>query len=135
MYFNIIKAIYNKPIANILLNTEKLKAFSKIRNEKRMPTLTLLFSVVLEVLARANRQEKINYTLCSKVGTYMCIILFAKSPGCTSGKEPAYQCRRHKRRGFDPWIRKIPWRRAWQPTPVFQPGESHGQRSPVGCSP
>ena len=35
-------------------------------------------------------------------------------------------------RGFDPWIGKIPWRRAWQPTPVFLPGESHGQRSVVG---
>ena len=34
--------------------------------------------------------------------------------------------------GFDPWIGKIPWRRAWQPTPVFLPGESHGQRSLVG---
>ena len=39
------------------------------------------------------------------------------------------------RPGFDPWIRKIPWRRAWQPTPVILPGESHGQRSPVGYSP
>ena len=36
---------------------------------------------------------------------------------------------------FDPWVRKIPWRRAWQPTPVFLPGESHGQRSLVGYSP
>ena len=38
------------------------------------------------------------------------------------------QCRRP---GFDPWVRKIPWRRKWQPTPVFLPGESHGQRSLV----
>ena len=30
---------------------------------------------------------------------------------------------------FNPWVRKIPWRRAWQPSPVFLPGESHGQRS------
>ena len=36
---------------------------------------------------------------------------------------------------FDPWVRKIPWRRAWQPTPVFLPGESHGQRSLAGYSP
>jgi len=36
---------------------------------------------------------------------------------------------------FNPWARKIPWRREWQPTPVFLPGESHGQRSLVGCSP
>ena len=37
-----------------------------------------------------------------------------------------------KRRGCNPWVRKIPWRRAWQPTPVFLPRESHGQRSLVG---
>ena len=36
---------------------------------------------------------------------------------------------------FDPWVGKTPWRRAWQPTPVFSPGESHGQRSLVGYSP
>ena len=36
---------------------------------------------------------------------------------------------------FDPWVGKIPWRRKWQPTPVFLPGESHGQRSLVGYSP
>ena len=39
------------------------------------------------------------------------------------------------RHRFDPWVGKIPWRRAWQPTPVFLPGESHGQRSLAGCSP
>ena len=50
-------------------------------------------------------------------------------PGATSDQELACQCRRYKRLGFDPWVRKIPWRRAWQPTPVFLPGESHGQRS------
>jgi len=32
--------------------------------------------------------------------------------------------RRHRRYGFDPWVRKIPWRRKWQPTPVFLPGKS-----------
>jgi len=37
----------------------------------------------------------------------------------TSGKEPACQCRRPKIPGFNPWVGKIPWRRAWQPTPVF----------------
>ena len=36
---------------------------------------------------------------------------------------------------FDPWVGKIPWRREWQPTPVFLPGEVHGQRSLVGFSP
>ena len=55
-------------------------------------------------------------------------------PGGTSGKEPSCQCRRHKRCVFDPWVGKVPWRRAWQPTPVFLPGESHEQRSLVGYS-
>ena len=36
---------------------------------------------------------------------------------------------------FNPWVGKIPWRRAWQPTPVFLPEESHGQRSLAGYSP
>ena len=53
-------------------------------------------------------------------------------PGGASGKESACQWKRH---GFDPWVRKIPWSRAWQPTPVFSLGESHGQRSLVGYSP
>ena len=38
----------------------------------------------------------------------------------------------NKRHRFDPWVRKIPWRRKWQPTPVFLPGKSHGQRSLAG---
>ena len=40
-------------------------------------------------------------------------------PGGASGKEPACQCRRQKRCGFHPWVRKLPWRRARQPTPVI----------------
>ena len=44
-------------------------------------------------------------------------------------KQSTYQCK------FDPWGRKIPWRRKWQPTPVFLPGKSHGRRSLEGCSP
>ena len=56
-------------------------------------------------------------------------------PGGTCGEEPTCQCRRQKRRGFDPWVGKIPWKRAWQPTPGFLPGESHGQRCLAGCSP
>ena len=52
--------------------------------------------------------------------------------GGTSGKEPTCQYRRHKRCGFDPWVGKIPWGRAWQPSAVFLPGESHGQRSLAG---
>ena len=56
-------------------------------------------------------------------------------PGGASGKDPACQCKRHKRHGFHPWVEKMPQRRAGQPTPVFLPEESHGQRSLADCSP
>ena len=64
--------------------------------------------------------------LLSKIAT--CMI----SSVCGArGKESAYQCRKHKRCEFDPCIRKITWRRDWQPTAKFLPGESHGQWSLV----
>ena len=56
-------------------------------------------------------------------------------PGATSGDEHTYQCRRHKRPRLNPWVGKIPWRRARQSTAVFLPGESRGQRSLAGYSP
>ena len=55
-------------------------------------------------------------------------------PRWRSGKDSACQCRRCKSCGFDPWVGKILWSRKWHPTPVFLPGESHGQRSLVGYS-
>ena len=56
-------------------------------------------------------------------------------PGGTSDKEPACQFRRCKRCRFNPWVKKIPWRRAWQPILVHLTGESHGQRRLVGYCP
>ena len=53
-------------------------------------------------------------------------------PRWLSGKEFTCQCRRHS---FDTWVRKISWRREWQPTPVVLSGKSHGQRSLAGLSP
>ena len=55
--------------------------------------------------------------------------------GGASGKEPACQCRRHRRRRFDPWVGKVPRSRKWQPTSVFLSGKSHGQRDLAGYSP
>ena len=49
-------------------------------------------------------------------------------PAVDSGKEPTWQCRRC---GFDPWVRKSPWRRKWQPIPVLLFGKCHGWRSLV----
>jgi len=52
-------------------------------------------------------------------------------PGGSDGKESTCNAGDP---GFSPWVRKIPWKREWQPTPVFLPGESHGQRILVGYS-
>ena len=57
---------------------------------------------------------------------------FLGLPWWLSGNKSACQWRR---RGFNPWSRKIPWERKWQLTPIFLPGKSHGQRSLVGYSP
>ena len=53
-----------------------------------------------------------------------------KESACNTGN-----CLQHGRPGFDHWVRKIPWRREWQPTPAFLPGKSYGQRIPGGYSP
>ncbi|XDA89333.1 hypothetical protein R6Z07M_018977 [Ovis aries] len=68
--------------------------------------------------------------------SYLRVCLFISwLPWWLSSRESIFQGRRFKRHGFDPWIRKILWKRKWQPTPVFLLGKSHGQRSLVGYSP
>ena len=79
-----------------------------------------------------------NFTLFC-LQTAICLLRFWQLPMITSGfpggsegKESACQGRRCE---FDPWVRRVPWRRKWHPTPVFLPGKSHGQRSLAGYSP
>ena len=60
------------------------------------------------------------------------ILLFASASMVAQTVKPLPAKRRPR---FNPWVRKSPWRRKWQPTPVFLPGEFHGQRSLVGYSP
>ena len=69
-YLNIIKAIYDKPTANIIINCEKLKAFlPKSGTRQQWPLLPLLFNIGLEVLATAIRQEKeIRFVVTSSRG-------------------------------------------------------------------
>ena len=57
---------------------------------------------------------------------------FEDFPGGSDGKSI---CLQYGRPGFDPWVRKIRWRRKWQPIPVLLPGKSHGWRSLAGYSP
>ena len=63
--------------------------------------------------------------------SYLASITFQASQ-VAQGQESSCQCRRHR---FNPWVRKISWRRKWQPDPAFFPGESHGQRNLVGNNP
>ena len=68
-------------------------------------------------------------------GKNVCVFFFKVGlPRWCSGKEFTCQCKRHKRRGFDPWVGKIPWRRKWQPTLAFLPRKFHGQRNLAGYS-
>ena len=69
-------------------------------------------------------------------------LLISSSPVSTlgfpvdaSGKEPTCQCRKGKRCRFKTWVRKIPWRRAWESVLIFLPEESHGQRNLMVYSP
>ena len=81
---------------------------------------TVFCSYIL--LKTGDWQTVINHVgLYTHTHTYMCVFLCIYIYRLPCGKEAC--C------GFDPWIRKIPWRRTWQPTPVFLPRESHGQRS------
>ena len=78
--------------------------------------------------------------LLSPILLLVVVVLKVQEPiwdfsGAASGKEPTCQCRSCKRLGFEPWVRKNPWRRAWQPAPVFLPGESLRQGSLAGYSP
>ena len=82
--------------------------------------------------------EDIEYSsLCYTVGIHRLSILYIlqyiwASQAALAVKNIPASASRHKRGRFDPWVGKIPWGRVWQPTPVFLPGESHGQRSLMG---
>ena len=66
---------------------------------------------------------------------YCNIVVYKWLPCWLSSKRTHLQRWSHRRCGFDPWVRKIPWRWAWQPTPISLPGESQEQRGLAGNSP
>ena len=80
----------------------------------------------VELLSDRNSHNKL---LCDPTVTPLLFPISAYKisfPGSSVVKKLPAKCRRC---GFDSWVRKIPWRRKWQPTPVFLPGKSHSQRS------
>ena len=114
------------PIMMVLRLTTQ-RGLSSVGKEKSFSLYPSKFLTKTPVIKDSlTRQKQTSLTTC---------ILLWGLPRCLSGKESACQCSRYKRRGFDPWVGKIPWRRKWQPTPVFLPGKSHGQRSLAGYCP
>ena len=70
------------------------------------------------------RVKAYTYTCMFYIFIIICIFIWASQVALVvkkkkqKNKKPTYQCRRHKRHRFDPWVGKIPWKRKWQPTPV-----------------
>ena len=83
-------------------------------------------------MSLAGGQQNHTHLILNKYFKLIFEVYISSLPSGASVKESACQCRR---RGFDPWVRKLPWKRTWQPTPAFLPGESPGQRSLAGYSP
>ena len=122
------------------------KLYSQLGKEKNISRSHLIFR---EQSKRVNLELRLNQLitgiLCSNFRMFRTrknsFLWFSRNSCCLeipryfSGKESACQRRRCRRHRFDPWIGKVPWRRKWQPTPVFLPGKFHGQRSLASCSP
>ena len=90
------------------------------------------------VISGIQFSKTIYFRAMFRVRKWICLVLnltpsknVLRLPRWLSDKESAWQCRWCR---FNPWVRKIPWRRKWQPTPVFLPRKSHGQRNLVGYS-
>ena len=113
----------------------------KRKNQKVLPTTQLLLRAfiflgyhLIFTLTHSYNYKTSFMFFSLKYSLNVVLRTFLTSCG-TRGKEPASQCSRLKRHRFDPWVGKIPWRRKWQSTPVFLPGESHGQRNLAGYGP
>ena len=95
----------------------------------RLKTVWYKYNYGWFVLLYSRNHDNIVEQFSSNLKKYIflnAIIIYSGLPWWLSSKESACQCRRP---GFDPWVGKIPWRREWQPTPVFLPAKSQGQRS------
>ena len=88
------------------------------------------YRVIKEELKRRNRISRVSPI--QELWQFGCVVAF---PSGASGKRTCLPVQETKRRGFNPWVGKIRWRRAWQCTTLFLPQESHGQRSLMGYSP
>ena len=107
--------------------------FSSPRGFSWPRDLTRISCIVRQILYHwATREVPLQLELYANIEIkHLFSYLFGPFPGGANGKEPTCQYR-DVRDSFDPCVGKIPWSRKWQPTPIFLPRESHGQRSLVG---
>ena len=122
----------------ILSVTERNELLSHVTAASPLLVLSIFCCIYFEIILWRACTFRIVFVFlvdCPSLSLFMIFVLKSTLSGDTSDKEPACQCRRPERCGFHPWVRKIPWRRARQPIPVFLPGEAHGQRSLAGSSP
>ena len=95
--------------------------------------LLLLFSwFILEIVSYQNIKGLLIFSGLQPSPLYGCTLTLRGFLCDSAVKNPPEM---QERRNFDPWIGKFPWRRAWQPTPIFLPGESHGLKSLAGYNP
>ena len=94
--------------------------YSAIKKNEMLPCVTPCRDLEFIIWSDVSQKEK--YQRISLICTFQ-VAPLVKSLPANSG---------YMRCGFDPWVRKIPWRRKWQPTPVFLPGESPGTEEPGG---
>ena len=114
-------------------NTENTDRLPSAYCDKRPGTLHLSGYEKGTQKTTSFKKIYVTTTTPKKKTTFVYTFSFLKGPPWwLRGQSICLQCGRP---GFDPWVRKTPWRRAWKPTPIFLPGESHGQRSLVGYSP
>ena len=89
----------------------------QIKNSQIIPFAATWMEWEIIVLNKVSQQEKDKY--------HVLLLIWASQVALVVKNPPA---KKHRRLRFSPWVRKIPWRKAWQPTPKFLRGESHGQR-------
>ena len=101
------------------------------RDRRSQCSCSLMFCVSPEIVQTARCQSSI--FLCVHEASNTAI--WGSLPWSLNSKKSTFQCRRCKRHGFDPWVRKTPWSRKWQPTPVLAGKSCWGGGSLVGYSP
>ena len=124
---------HNNIFTAILCSWQNLQEDTEI--SQLLSALTNAWSFSLSISFNKMVQFVLNNLIFKTVfhsrNTFPSSVEIVKKLTHTSWLRICLQCRRP---GFDSWVGKIPWRRKWQPTPVFLPGESHGQRSLAGYS-